>query len=101
MIIVPMASANHKNDRLVIILDKTNVERMKGADPAQIICKEFPIGLVNPSIMVCYEEDSPKLNQLINSGDIEGLLEFVNRGFKFRPDLGDSDRGPKSLYEQN
>lgn len=104
MLILPIQSKGHLNDLLVIVFDQGDIERMRKGDPAQIKMldiKRVGKDLMNPTVIVCYEQDQTKLTQLINKGDIVAVLEYLQRGFEFRPDLGDHDRGPEGLEKSN
>jgi hypothetical protein len=101
MILIPIATEGHRNDALIVIINKSNVERMKRADPAEIKLKELTGNLVSPVIMIAYEDSSPQLAKLIQSGDIKGIVKFLQRGWAFKPDKGDNDRGPESIKNLN
>ncbi len=101
MIALPIVTSGHKSDLLLIILDDASIGRMAKADPAVVEMSRLPEKLVNPVVVICHEHDSKELTDLINSNDIEGIFEFVRRGFAFRPDLGDHDNGPQKLSDSN
>jgi hypothetical protein len=84
---------------LIIILEPQNVERMKRADPVTI--ERYGPALVNPAVMVCYEEPGGELSRLVHGGDVGAIIKHLTRGFEFRPDLGDHDRGPEPLRQRN
>jgi hypothetical protein len=98
MKVLPIETVDHSTDALILILDKTSIDRMATADPAQIDLKKLGCHLVNPIVFVCHEEDSPKLNALLTGGDLKAICEYLTRGFHYRPDLGDSDDGAKLLF---
>jgi hypothetical protein len=58
-------------------------------------------GLVDPVIVLCYEEPGPELERLIQAGNFKALIGYLQRGWEFRPDRGDHDRGPESLKGSN
>ncbi len=104
MIILPIQSKGHLNDLLVVVFGPQNLERMKKGDPAEVKLKDIKRSgkdLMNPTIIICYEEDQTKLMQLVNSKNIQQILEYLSRGFEYRPDLGDHDRGPEGLEKGN
>jgi hypothetical protein len=101
MICIPIESADHKSDLLVIILEESSIERMRRADPFQVDCADFDKHLVNPRICICLEHDRNKLARFINSNDMRGLSEWLTRGFEYRPDLGDHDEGPRRIDQMN
>ena len=102
MILIPIETKNHAEDMLLVILDKSNIERIQRADPAEIHIRDI-VGktLVNPTVMICCEEPTPATMKIMNSGDIVGIIHHLSRGFEFRPDKGDNDDGPRRLFELN
>jgi hypothetical protein len=101
MLLIPLRGcANPRgDDGLIIILDKTSIARMEKDDPFQL--ETDSLGLTNPMIMVCLENDSATINRLAHAKDINGLIKHLTRGFEYRPDLGDRDDGPQPLQAQN
>lgn len=97
MILIPIQSPDHKEDALVIILDATNIDRMNVADHAEILLRECGRNLVNPAILLCYEEPTPKMMGFVNSRDVKGLIKYLRRGFEFCPEKGDHDNGPRKI----
>jgi len=87
--------------RLLIVLEDDNITRIKEHDNAEVIwsqLKQFAhlmpdviaIGYVSP-------EEAVKLYDMANKGDMAGCVKLVTSGFKYRPELGDHDLGPKSI----
>lgn len=99
MICIPIQTPDHIDDMIVVILDSSNIVRMNKADPAEVKCKELGKHLVNPRISICLEEMTPDLEKLLKSGDVRKIMEFLSRGFKFLPHLGDTDEKPKSFLK--
>ena len=97
MIFIPIETPDHKSDAVICVLNSSNLERMKKADPSEIILKQSGRNLVNPTILLCFEEDNKELAEVINSGDVAKIIKYLQRGWKFRPDKGDHDRGPESI----
>jgi hypothetical protein len=100
MLLIPMKFPD-KRDELLVILGPENVERMRRADPVQIELSLQRLRLINPKITICIESPSPELNRLVQTKDLAGLCKFLSRGWEFRPDLGDHDRGPERLEDGN
>lgn len=103
MIVIPVVTPHHDHDALIVVFFKENLERMKGGDPAELSLKQIADAgknLVKPAIMICYEEDEKKFTQIANRGNLKSLIEYLQRGWKFRPDQGDHDRGPERLSGQ-
>lgn len=101
MLMLPIETRSHVNDMLIIVLDSVNIQRLREADPAEIDTKVCGKQLVNPTVMVCYEEPTPQFNRLMQGNDIKAILEYLGRGWKFQPDKGDHDRGPESIAKAN
>lgn len=104
MLILPIITQGHRRDALIVILGPDNLERMKGGDPAEVKLTDLRRvgkGLVDPAIMLCYEEPTAALNRLIQAGDLKALIKHLQRGWKFRPEAGDHDRGPQSVKDGN
>jgi hypothetical protein len=88
-----------KRNRLVLVLDEVAVERMRRGDPVQLSCKD--VGLENgPNITIGFG-DSPEFMAMVQRNDIRAAIDYIYRGFEFRPDLGDHDDGPRPLTETN
>ncbi len=101
MLVIPIETADHKHDAVIIVLDKDNVRRMQEADPGEAILRDCGKQLVNPTLLLCYEEDSPAFRRAIQTNDLPALVKFLQRGWRFRPDKGDHDRGPQSIHKSN
>ena len=99
VIAIPVESDGHTKDALIVVLGPDNLERMKKADPAEFALATSGYNLVNPIILLCYEEQTPELMTLLQSGDLEKIVKHLRRGFEFRPDKGDHDRGPEKMAD--
>lgn len=57
--------------------------------------KDALIIILKPDNLVRMQEGDP--------GEIElkAIIKYLKRGWKFHPELGDHDRGPESLKNQN
>jgi hypothetical protein len=102
MIVLPVETTGNAHDSLLIVLGDDNIGRMKKADPVQIELKQLGRTLVNPTLCIAYEnlwkgEPTGVLKGLIETGDLSSIAEFVTRGFKYKPEAGDHDRGPERL----
>ena len=85
-----------------VVLEDTNVKRIHGNDPAQFAVSKLPpewqarrldtviIGYANP-------HDLERVRLLIAQGNAASALEYLSRGFAFKPGEGDND----SPYERN
>ena len=97
MLCLPIESRDHRNDKLIVILDSDNLIRMGQADPCAVNCKDLGKKLVNPKLIICHEKMTPEFMALLKCGDLEKIGKFLERGFQFRPDLGDHDGKPEKL----
>lgn len=100
MLILPIETEDHSHDALIIVLEKDNLDRMKQADPAEVDLRKSGKTLVNPVVMVCYEEEQAKLT-MVHQGNLEAIIKHLQRGWRFSPDKGDHDRGLESIKDQN
>jgi hypothetical protein len=100
MLVIPVETESHAHDMLRIVLGPKNQGHMKQADRAQIKLAGGGDGgrnLVRPAIMLCYEEDQATFMRNVNRSDIKALLAYLGRGWQYRPDAGDHDRGPERI----
>ena len=65
MIVIPVESSDHARDALIVILDQTNLDRLKMNDPVEVLLRQCGKTLVNPSILICFEQPSKELSALI------------------------------------
>ena len=104
MILIPTIRRNGKVD-VIIVINEDSIERMKRADPAQVIWAQLPPDysmrtMHTISIAFCTTAEEKEIEQLSASGDPDWKVMAANklfRGFEFRPDLGDHDFGPTVL----
>lgn len=87
MLMIPVETVNHDRDFVLVIMDKSSVDRMLEHDPAEIELSRGGGHLVNPRILLCYEEDPGKLNKFMHIKDLTGMLDYLQRGWKFRREL--------------
>ncbi len=100
MLIVPIESPDHTEDAVLVVLDDENLARMAKADPAEVKLRETGRHLVNPLVVICHEKPSPELQRAIQTRDLKKIIAFLQRGWEFRPDKGDSDNPPHSIGSQ-
>lgn len=93
LVAIPVQTPGHRADLLVIVLGPSNLARMRNADPTQVECAKTGKLLVNPTVIVAYEEPSEEWKAALASGDLATIGKFLERGFAFKPHLGDHD-GP-------
>ena len=104
MILIPTVRRNGKVD-VIIVLNEESFERMKRADPAQVIWSQLPPEfstrpMHSITVSFCTAAEEKEIEQLSASGDLNWKLTAAKklfRGFEYRPDLGDHDFGPTPL----
>jgi hypothetical protein len=95
MMMIPFEVGNGQFS-VFVILETENLERMKANDPAQLNMWKFPTpysGLKLRDVIVSTPtvEDTSKALGMIRRGDPAAALEYLSRGFKFKPKEGDND----------
>ncbi len=72
---------------VVLILEKENLDRMRVADPFDIHFSQYALpyfDIANPirelDVVIAYEEDTKTLMEFQKSGDIAGLMRWLERG---------------------
>lgn len=86
--------------KLFVVLENDNIERMKEADPAQIT---FPLqGFEDKRLKMMLlvhvsEEEKQHVLRLMQDGKPGEILQYLSRGFVFRPEAGDHDGPAVSL----
>ena len=101
MLLLPVETPGHIADAVIVVLNDDSLARMAEADPAEVILRQTGRSLVNPTILICHEKQSPELTRLLNGGDVKAIIAHLQRGWQFRPDRGDHDRGPEPLHRSN
>jgi hypothetical protein len=103
MILIPF-QINAREYNVFIALDDQSLERIGAYDPAQVQAQEMGGAfrhLKLKTVLVGYanEEDVQRVLKIIRrDGDPREALQFLSRGFEFRPDdKGDHDGPPLSL----
>lgn len=89
-----MAMSFVVGDRIVIVLDEEKIERIQQADPFELDMRKMgTTTLAIPfKIFICYaRKDDARLEELIRKQDIDGMLNYLARGF--RVTASDHDRG--------
>jgi hypothetical protein len=87
---------------LVIVLGDDNIQRIKQYDQAEIIWQELPWKYSSRrphTIAVAYAtaDEMQAIDGLAREGKQQEAIDLVTRGFQFRPDQGDHDRGPELI----
>jgi hypothetical protein len=82
---------------IFILLQDENLERMKIYDPAEVTVDQIVIGsdfhgLSVKDIILGYgtNDDLITATEMISQGKHRQALQFLSRGFKYRPEAGDA-----------
>lgn len=102
MFSIPVKLKNTQKMDLFIFLQDENLERMKLYDPAEVVKKLLPVEFQNleiRNVIIGYatHEDFLKITTMCKDGTSFEALRYLTKGFKYRPDLGDSDSAYLSL----
>jgi hypothetical protein len=88
---------------IFLALEEENVERIRAYDPAQLQVSKLrepfkSMKLVAVTVGFINAEDKAEAVRLMrNSSTVVPLLEYLSRGFQYRPESGDNDEDYKSL----
>jgi hypothetical protein len=79
-----------------VVLEDDNVKRIKGHDPAQFDVTKLPAewhALKLNIVLIGYanEHELANVRRMIARGQAAAALEYLSRGFAYRPDQGDND----------
>lgn len=91
---------------IMIVLQDENIERMKEYDPAELSLPLLSGPFLNVldlrDIIISYAtaDDYQKVTELCRRREPHKALKYLSRGFKFRPDKGDSDLPYESLMPE-
>jgi hypothetical protein len=95
MIVIPFQiEPSGRTFSVLVILEQENIDRLKEYDPATIgVATQFPkpwcdMKLYEIVISFGTSEDIAKARNMTNFTDV---LKHFTKGFKFSPELGDSD----------
>jgi hypothetical protein len=78
MIAIPIQT---KTDQvLFVVLEQENLVRMKLADPADLEMQDYFSEPKNVKLVLCYEDDIPKLQALAADNNLPAMIEWLVRG---------------------
>ena len=104
MLTIPIQRSASEFD-LYVVLEDENLKRIRDYDPCEIATSKLgPIWNAMRLRTVClYFATADEIKVLTSIQDRTGVLKFIDclaRGFKFRPELGDSDANYQSPGRQ-
>lgn len=101
MIVSRVNLHSERRSVLIVVMEKSNLDRMKLADPITIESakkggKVMPALLYpdNLDLLIAYEEDDVELYKHTKSGDLAALLTYLERGRKYDPKTD----GPSNIF---
>lgn len=102
MFLIPVRYQDNTAYDLWVVLQDENIHRVMEYDPAEVPVARLPgswEGLTLHTVYVTYatDEEVIEVNRMIAGGLIKDALRLLSRGYKFRPDQGDHDRGPEKV----
>jgi len=103
VILITRVRNNGRVDIVMVLADE-NIERLKSYDPAQVLWSDLPPETFSRrphTIGVAYAT-ALELEEITRMSESdpdwkEKALVLLERGFEYRPDLGDHDLGPVVL----
>jgi hypothetical protein len=101
MLLIPLAMSLNRY-RLIVVLQADNITRIKEADPASVDLWKLGepwtmLRLNDIHITYASEADTAVVASLAKEGKHKEIVEFLGRGWKYRPEAGDHDGPPKPL----
>jgi len=92
MIVIPVG-VDQKSYSLFVILEDSNIDRIKKYDPAEVTVDKIgsswsTLKIKDVVIMYASQEEVMEISQSRNP---IALLRKLSRGFVYRPELGDND----------
>ena len=95
MIAIPFM-VSEESYNVFLVLEEANVARIRAYDPAQFDMSKLPeewrarkLGLV--LIGYATNEELAQLHLMIAREGLGAALQFLSRGFQYRPEAGDND----------
>lgn len=95
MLMIPF-QINAEEFSVFVILEPENTRRMRDNDPAQINLWKMPapysaLRLRDVILATPTPQDAAKAMRMADAGNVQAAMEYLSRGFKFKPKEGDDD----------
>lgn len=96
MLAIPLLRKGSTTFDVVLVMDDSNVDRMKLSDPVEFDVRLLPqvyhVQQVR-RVIIAFEtpENTAKLLEMLKADRIREALAFVVRGWKYKPEQGDVD----------
>lgn len=105
MMAIPLPVSDREFDMMIVLLPD-NLDRMQQHDPAEVVKEHLGSPWTEMqirNIMVAYatqEEGKELIKRVQADPDPAGVWEWLTRGFRYRPEAGDSNEPYTSLHKQ-
>jgi hypothetical protein len=95
MLVIPFALSDREYS-IFVLLGPENLDRIKAYDPAEVsipkmAASETTRGRTLRDVIIGYATDAEAAAILKPGADVGAVLRHLSRGFRYRPDRGDSD----------
>lgn len=96
MLVTPIPTKDHAKDILLIVIEDSDLDKMKGGNPLGIKMTDIVLKTTHmvhqPTILVCYEDEDgmKKVDGFIKSNDVVGCLKYLQRGLQQQVPLSES-----------
>lgn len=105
MLVIPFR-ISEKQYSIFVVLEEENMERLRAYDPAEVIVPQveermsFSGGKLK-DVVIGYAtaKDMDVLKTFFEQNKIREALQYLSRGWRYRPDAGDHDRGPEHWFK--
>lgn len=100
LIVVPFAVSETEYN-LLVVMQADNIQRLRDYDPAEVPLQHLPDDVCGnrklKNVILAYattEEVNAMLADAVVGGALEPHFKKLSRGWKYRPELGDSEKPP-------
>lgn len=100
---MPLILARPNNDGsvdAVIVLGPDSISRMQEKDPVELHWHEMPFANKAPHVIgisIATDAEMTQMTQLARQGKTQEAIKMAVSGWKYRPEMGDHDRGFEKL----
>jgi hypothetical protein len=87
---------------MLIVLDDESMARIKQHDPFEVQWILLPVAYSSHrpgtiGVVWASNQEQAVITTMLHQGRDREAMEYATRGFKYRPELGDHDRGPEKI----
>jgi len=95
MIVIPLVCGEAEMD-ICIVLEDENLQRIRAYDPAEVVRSAMgpwaDHAIRNVIVTYATPADMVTVNILMEQQSIGAAMQYLARGFRYRPDRGDTDQ---------